>query len=312
MDRMHEGGNNWQHCDIWAELQGEEEARLHVDGVGMLLAQRLVLLGVERLSLEVHMADCADEAGVVPGVAQSLDELIPGLHGEVTTVTLRAEQSNVVFLAVRLAILHVEEAVSESFPTGCTHKAGSVPRLPQRVHHLPHDLGIATGTGGGEELLVAVLAVDAVLLLHKADVSQRHVAVVAVELLGVPGPSEGHQEWAPDDAVTGPTKWRAATGSKSLCSLGHAPGHRHERGGARTDGARAGGRWPGRGEVRNIGRRGWSGLRQRLHMHLGGGLTWIEFACKVSVGDPGRPVGGGRTSGGHGGASGRRVGLWWD
>lgn len=50
----------------------------------------------------------------------------------------------------------------------------------------PHDLGITAGTGGGKELLVAVLAVDTVLLLHEANVSQRGVAVVAVELLGVP------------------------------------------------------------------------------------------------------------------------------
>lgn len=50
----------------------------------------------------------------------------------------------------------------------------------------PHDLGVAAGAGGGEELLVAVLTVDAVLLLHEADVRQRGVAVVAVKLLGVP------------------------------------------------------------------------------------------------------------------------------
>ena len=63
----------------------------------------------------------------------------------------------------------------------------------------PHDLGVAAGAGGGEELLVAVLTVDVVLLLHKADVSQRHVAVVTVKLLGVPGPTQSHQERAPAD-----------------------------------------------------------------------------------------------------------------
>lgn len=36
----------------------------------------------------------------------------------------------------------------------------------------PHDLGVTAGTGGGKELLVAVLTVDAVLLLHEANVSQ--------------------------------------------------------------------------------------------------------------------------------------------
>lgn len=63
----------------------------------------------------------------------------------------------------------------------------------------PHDLGVAAGAGWREELLVAVLTVDVVLLLHEADVGQGDVAVVAVELLGVPGPAEGHQEGAPGD-----------------------------------------------------------------------------------------------------------------
>ena len=63
----------------------------------------------------------------------------------------------------------------------------------------PHDLGVAAGAGGGEELLVAVLTVDVVLLLHEADISQRHVAVVTVKLLGVPGPTQSHQERAPAD-----------------------------------------------------------------------------------------------------------------
>lgn len=34
------------------------------------------------------------------------------------------------FLAVRLSVLHVEEAVSKGFPTGSAHKAGGVPCLP--------------------------------------------------------------------------------------------------------------------------------------------------------------------------------------
>lgn len=114
---------------------------LHVDGVSVLLAQRFVFLGVERLALQVQMANLrlqhsvsrtlrpaappagraeldlwipaaaccywvnwtnwfcsyrADEAGVVPGVAQSLDELITSLHGEVAAVTLGAEECDVI------------------------------------------------------------------------------------------------------------------------------------------------------------------------------------------------------------------------
>lgn len=120
----------------------------------------------------------------------------------------------------------MEEAVSEGLAAGRANEAGGMPRLPQGVHHFPHNLGVAAGTGRSEELLVTVLAVDVVLLLHEAGVSQRHVAVVTVKLLGVPGPAEGHQEGAPDDAVTGPTQRRAAAGGIPLRPLGHTPRHR--------------------------------------------------------------------------------------
>lgn len=39
------------------------------------------------------------------------------------------------FLAVRLPVLHMEEAVTEGFAAGGAHKASGVPRLPQSVHH---------------------------------------------------------------------------------------------------------------------------------------------------------------------------------
>lgn len=55
-----------------------------------------------------------------------------------------------------------------------------------------HDLSAAAGTGRGEELSVTVLTVNIVLLLHKADVSQRCVAVMAVKLLRVPRAAQCH------------------------------------------------------------------------------------------------------------------------
>lgn len=66
--------------------------RLHIDGVSVLLAQGFVFLGVERLTLQVHIANRTDEAGVVPGVAQSLNELIARFNREVTAMTLSAEE----------------------------------------------------------------------------------------------------------------------------------------------------------------------------------------------------------------------------
>lgn len=200
--------------------------RLDVDGVGVLLTQGLVLLGVEGLALQVNMAHRTDEAGVVPGVTQRLDELVPSLHREVTTVALGAEQRNVIFLAVGLSILHMEEAVSKGLATGSTHKAGRVPCLSQCMHHLPHDLGVAAGTGGGEEFAVAVLTVNVVLFLHKADVCQRRVTVGTVELLRVPGAPQSHQEGTPDDVVASSTEGSTAAGGEPLRPLSHAPGHR--------------------------------------------------------------------------------------
>lgn len=172
------------------------------------------------------MTNRTDEAGVMPGVTQSLNELIASFNREVTSMTLGAEECDIIFLTVWLSILHVEETVSKCFTTCSTHKAGGVPCLPQSVHHFPHDLGVAAGAGWSKELLVALLTVDVVLFFHKADISQRHVAVVTVELLRVPGPTKGHKKGTPDDTVAGSTKRCTAAGSKPLCPLGHTPRHR--------------------------------------------------------------------------------------
>lgn len=39
---------------------------------------------------------CTNEAGVVPGMTQGLDELVTSLHREIAAVALGAEQSDVV------------------------------------------------------------------------------------------------------------------------------------------------------------------------------------------------------------------------
>ena len=40
---------------------------------------------------------CANEAGVMPGMPQGFDKLVTSLHGEITAVTLGAEQIDVVW-----------------------------------------------------------------------------------------------------------------------------------------------------------------------------------------------------------------------
>lgn len=60
--------------------------------MGMLLAQGLVLLGVEGLALQVHIAHRTDKAGIVPGVSQSFNELVSSFNREVTAMALGAKQ----------------------------------------------------------------------------------------------------------------------------------------------------------------------------------------------------------------------------
>lgn len=60
-----------------------------------------------------------------------------------------------------------------------------------RVTH-PKDFLLTAAAGGGEELLVAVLAVDGPTFLHEAYISQRGVAVRTGKLLRVPRLSHGH------------------------------------------------------------------------------------------------------------------------
>lgn len=61
----------------------------------------------------------------------------------------------------------------------------------------PQNLVLAAGAGGREVLAVAVLAVEAALLLHEAAHHQRGVAVVAGELLGVPRHAHRDEEGTP-------------------------------------------------------------------------------------------------------------------
>lgn len=136
----------------------------------VLLAQRFVFLGVEWLPLQIHVADRTNEAGVMPGVPQGLDKLVASFHREITSMTLGAEQVDVVFLTVWLSVLHVEEAVPKRLLTGRADEAGGVPCLSQSVHHFPHDFGVTLGTDRGEKLLVTPLTVNIVLFLHKAHI----------------------------------------------------------------------------------------------------------------------------------------------
>lgn len=94
----------------------------------------------------------------------------------------------------------------------------------------------------------------------------------------------------PDDVVACPTHGSPAAGSKALCPLGYAPGHRGE-GGSRGEGCGTGDR--SRGRVGNEGRRRGCGLGKRLQFDAGaGGLARVKLLGKVVVGHPWRAAGG--------------------
>lgn len=203
-------------ADVWGSL--------HVDGMCMFLAQWFILLGVEWLPLQIHVANCANEAGVMPGMPQGFDKLVTSLHWEVAAMTLGAEQIDVVFLAVGLPIFHVEKAVPEGLLAGRTDEAGGVPCLSQGMHHFPHDFGVALGTDGGKELFITPFTVNIVLLLYKAHVCQGGLAVGTVELFWVPGAAHGYQKGTPDDVVAVATEWSPAAGWEALGPLDGASG----------------------------------------------------------------------------------------
>lgn len=69
-----------------------------------------------------------------------------------------------------------------------------------RLLTYPHDFGVALGTDWGKKLLITPLAVNVVLLLHKAHVRQGGLAVGTGELFRVPGAAHGYQKGAPREA----------------------------------------------------------------------------------------------------------------
>lgn len=100
----------------------------------------------------------AHEAGVVPGEPQGLQELVPGLDGEIAAVAVGPKQVVEVcvsgretlacvawrrrtplfrlgtFFTVRLPVLHVKHAVPDGLLTGDADEAGHVPGLFQGIH----------------------------------------------------------------------------------------------------------------------------------------------------------------------------------
>lgn len=121
----------------------------------MFLAQRLVFLGEEGLTLQTCAANRADETGVVPGKSQRLQKLVSRFNGKVTTMTAGAEEGVIIFLAVWLSVLQVEGVVADGLFAGRTQEAVHMPGLLQGIDDFSNDLLVALEAGGSEELLIA-------------------------------------------------------------------------------------------------------------------------------------------------------------
>lgn len=190
-----------------------------VDCVCVFLAQGFVFLGEESLTFQARAAHCAHEAGVVPGDAQSLQELVTCLDGKVAAVAVGPKQLVVVHFTVGLPVLHMEGVASDWLPTGHTHETVHMPGLLQSVHYFPKDLLVAVGAGRSKELLVTTFTVDLTFLFDEPTIRQGGTAVGTVELLRVPRHAHGHKERTPDDVVALVAHGGACPGWDVLSSL---------------------------------------------------------------------------------------------
>lgn len=154
--------------------------------MGMFLAKWLVLLGEKGLTFQTFTAYRAHKASVMPGVAQSFQEHIASFDGKFTSMTYSTEEGIIISLTVGFTILQVKNIITNRFPTGHTHKTGNMPSLFQSIDDFSKDLPLASTAFGSKESLIAQLAIQGPLLLHKSNVGHCIFAVSTVKLFWVP------------------------------------------------------------------------------------------------------------------------------
>lgn len=137
----------------------------------------------------------------MPGIAQGFQEHVAGFYRKFTSAADSTKEGIVIGLTVRLAILQVENIVTDGISTGHAHKTGNMPSLFQSIDDFSKDLPLASATFRSEEFLVAQLTIQSSLFLHKSDVGHCVFAVSTVKFLWVPGFPQGHEERSPDDLV---------------------------------------------------------------------------------------------------------------
>lgn len=184
----------------------------------MVLAEWTTTLREEALSFEVLLAAGAVEALTVIVVVQGLHPLVTGFDGESAGKALGGEQLVPVGLAVRIALLQEERAVTELLVAESALEALRMELLSDGVQAVSLNSEVALAAHGGQELLEAVLAVQVSLLLDETDVRERALAVgvVADEVIRAPDAAEGGDEWTSDLLTTAATLWNTSSGCDSL------------------------------------------------------------------------------------------------
>lgn len=170
-------------------------------GEGMALAKGLVLLGVEGLSFQVDLTDCANKACVMPAEAQSFQEAVSSINLEVTASTFCAKHLLIVSFAVGCPFLHVKGSVANRCLAGSAGEAMHVPGHLQGMHDLSSNLLLAFGTAGCIAHIIAGGAKDSPLLLKEATLFQNLSTLAAHKFFRVVCVAQRYQVAAPDDLV---------------------------------------------------------------------------------------------------------------
>jgi len=249
-------------------------------------------LSEETLSFQVLAAFGALKALAVVVVVEGLHPAVPGLYREAAAHTLGGEQVVPICFTVRKTILKVEGARPEHFAAISAAETFWMELLSHRVQAIPLDPLIALAAGGREELLVAVLAVEAALLLHEAHVQQLPLAGarVALEVVGAPVLAQRRHERPSDLLLAAGAHWNPGAdggvhdapaplggcGGGSGALVGHGAAGTGGTGGLGRGGAQAGN---ARGFRHASKHRGWCRCRSRSSSGSGSGSwgrSWLE------------------------------------
>lgn len=126
------------------------------------------------------------------------------LHdGPVAAIALRGEHLEVVVAAVGLAVALMETLLAELLAALGAEEVLRVPGLVQRRDALVQNGAIAVGTSWTKQIVVIGLAVGEAIALEEVAGSELLAAVVASEVLRMPGLAQGGDHLADNRLLAG-------------------------------------------------------------------------------------------------------------